>query len=565
MNTLKRTITLLTPLCFSVLSMQAQSTDDLKKAIHAEHYTKAKQLGQNLTKANPGNAENFFYLGKAYLLSGQPDSAQISFDKGIAANPEFALNYVGNGAVQLQDERTAALAGANFTKALSVTKKKDERTHYFIGEAWMNAAKPDYEQALAHFNEAIALNKKNAEVMLAIGDAFHGMARNSEAYSQYVLALERDPGLLAARLRLGVLVKESRAFQESEKQLKAILETDSTYAPAYRELAETYYLWANTERKTYDQNIKKALETYRHYMAYSDNSLESKMRYADFLILAKDYAALEKVANEMAALESKNLRILRYLGYAAYENGNFPESEKALTQFIGEVEPERIIGRDYLYLANSELELGKDSIATLNIIQAVNRDSSLYEDIKPAAKRLYTAKNYRDAASVYELAVKDPESKTLAYDNFYLGMSYYFDYANQYRDSRDTTKSVAAPDTLLLVKADTAFARVTTLSPTSADAWLYRGRINRLLDNEENPQGKMVPFYEKYIELVTAKENYESDARVKSTLIEAYSNLGAFDAKKEDKEAAKAYFTKVLALDPQNAYATSSLEYLAQQ
>jgi hypothetical protein len=40
-------------------------------------------------------------------------------------------------------------------------------------------------------------------------------------------------------------------------------------------------------------NYKIALENYDKYMSFTDYSIQSRMRRADFLILIEDYAALE--------------------------------------------------------------------------------------------------------------------------------------------------------------------------------------------------------------------------------------------------------------------------------
>jgi len=65
----------------------------------------------------------------------------------------------------------------------------------------------------------------------------------------------------------------------------------------------------------------------------------------------------------------------------------------------------------------------------------------------------------------------------------------------------------------LLVQADSAFSKVNTLAPTYALAYLYRARTNRLLDNEKNPKGLSIPFYEKYIEVLSAKPENLTDPK----------------------------------------------------
>ena len=69
-------------------------------------------------------------------------------------------------------------------------------------------------------------------------------------------------------------------------------------------------------------------------MTLTDYSLASRMRHADFLILAGDYKALEIEANKMKELDKVNPRILRYLGYSAYENGNIDVAIQSLESFV---------------------------------------------------------------------------------------------------------------------------------------------------------------------------------------------------------------------------------------
>jgi tetratricopeptide (TPR) repeat protein len=293
------------------------------------------------------------------------------------------------------------------------------------------------------------------------------------------------------------------------------------------------------------------LQFYEKYMDLTDRSLDSRLRHADFLYLAKDFKALETEANEMAKLDNVNPRVLRYLAYSAFENGNFTSSAQALKDFIAKVEPTRLISQDYLYLGRAQM---KDTTqiqeGMANIEKAVGLDSTNAAVMSEIGQALYKSRNYIDAARAYEIAIKNPERSLLDY--YYLGMSYYFTYGAQNTDNLSPSKD-------LLVKADTAFSFLVQKSPTTQAGWQYRGRINRLLD-ENDSQGLAVPYYETYVKLVTIDK---PELAVKSTagLIEAYNYLGSVALRKdEDKEKAKEYFQKILALDPANATAKEVLE-----
>lgn len=533
----------------------AQNLSDAKKAIDAEQYQKAKNDLKALIAAKPEDAGNYFFLGNVYLKTDYPDSAKAAFTKGASANAEYPLNYVGLGAVELGNSNASG-AKASFDKALALLKKKDYDALLYIGKAYTYAPKPDYAKAVEYLEKANVLSKgKDAEVFLALGDAYRGQMKNSEAYSAYRTAFDLDKSMVRAKVELGVINKLAKAFQESVNEFNSVVASNPNYGPVYRELAETYYLWANADQKQYDARIKQALQYYQKYMDLTDRSLESRMRHADFLILAKEYKALEQEAQEMAKLDKANPRIYRYLAYAAFENGHYAESIKALKDFMGKVEPSRLISQDYMYLGRGQIQAGEQAEGIANLKKAVELDSTNAEVMSEIGKTLFSARKYDQAAEIYEIAVKNPKSKTIVYDSFYLGMAHYFDYASKSANKDNP------PSKDILVKADSAFSYVIQRSPTTPDAYLYRGRINRMLDDESNPKGLMVPYYEKFIEVVLTKPNAESDARNKKNLNEAYSNLGAFYMN-SDKTKAKEYFNKALALDPGDTYSSDALKSL---
>lgn len=534
----------------------AQSLTDARKAIDAEQYQKGKAILNSLTSSQPTNAENFFYLGNLYLTTSpiyiRPDyidSAKTAFDKGIAADNEYALNYVGLGAVELAKKGSPK---ANFDKALSLTKKKDHLTDLYIGRAYVNAPTPMISEGLVHLEKAKSLDDKDAQLYLVLGDAYRTLQKNSEAFSAYRNAFELDKTFLRSKVELGKINKMSKAFPEANEEFKSVIALDPNYGPAYRELAETYYLWAWDSKKEYSDRMQQALQYYEKYMDLTDRSLDSRLRHADFLFLAKDFKSLEREANEMAKLDKVNPRVLRYLAYSAFENGNYASTAQALKEFIAKVEPTRIISQDYLYLGRAQMQdTTMLSEGMANIMKAVELDSTNAVVMSEIGQNLYKAKKYIDAAQAYEIAIKNPERSLLDY--YYLGMSYYFTYGDQKANNMNPPKD-------LLVKADSAFSYLVQRSPTTQAGWQYRGRINRLLDDENDSQGLAVPFYEKYVNLVTV-EKPELAAKSSVGLIEAYNYLGSVAARKDgDNVKAKEYFDKVLTLDPANVTATQAVK-----
>lgn len=540
-------------------SVFAQDLEQAKKAIDAEQYDKAKKILKALVKTNPDNGKNFFYLGDVYLRASETDSAMIFFNKGIASKDRGTLNLIGLGQIDL-DNKKAAAAQDNFNKAAANIKKKDVDELLLIARAYVNSENPDYKKGVEAAKKVLLIDDKNAQAYYVLGNAYFGDKNTNEAFSAYRNAYDLDNSLLAAKMKLAAITKNAKAFGEAVNSFQEIVKINPNYGPVYRELAETYSFWAQSEPAKYNEYIAKALGYYEKYMSLTDYSVDSRMRHADFLILAKDYKALEKEANEMKKLDKVNPRIYRYLGYAAYENGNFAESSKALTEFFAKVEPKRIIARDYLYLGLTKMAEAKKADGTYDdkifsegvaeMHKAVDKDPVIANELNPLGQKMFKEKLYKNAAKLFEVAIKNPKSKNYLYDNFYLGYALYFDY-----DEKTSPKDQ-------LTKADAAFSKVIEVSPTTQDAYFYKARVN---DAMETPESKKVALaaYEEYVKIVNTKGDAEkAKPATKKNLIEAYTFVGAHYANSSEKAKAIENLEKLIALDPANAYAVKTLKAL---
>ncbi len=552
MNTLKIfSIALLTS-----ATVHAQDIELAKKAIDAEQYEKAKSMLKSIIQAKPSNGKASFLLGTIYLKQNIEDSAAVAFQKGLSASEGAKFNAIGLGQMDL-DKGDATAAKSKFDMVAKDLKKKDFEEYVYIAKAYMNAEKPNFKSAIEVLLKAKTLNPNAAEVQLALGDAYYGDKNQNEAYASYRSAYSIDASLIRAKMQLGVLLKGAKAYTEAIKAFDEVIKIDSNYGPVYRELAETYYLWGNNEPKKYTENISKALGYYEKYMSMTDYSLTSRMRHADFLILAKDYKALEVEANQMKQLDKVNPRILRYLGYSAYENGNTDAAITALTDFTTRG-TNKLIARDYLYLGLAKLKkaTGVDgktvdtnllSAASADIRKAVELEPTMVNELNEVGKKYFTLKSYKVAASIFEIAISNPNSKNYLEDNVYFGLCSY---------TENKGKDATTIDKVSLGKADVAMDNVLVANPNYQEAYLYKARINNILDLDE----KMAINYQKFIDMVLAKGN-EEVTKNKKKITESYNAIAAYYAN-TDKAKAKEFFNKTLALEPTDSYALESLKIL---
>lgn len=535
----------------------AQDIKEARKAIDAEQFQKAKSLLKSIIKAKPSDGEANFVLGNIYLNQSVVDSAKIYYLNGLEASDRKNLNYIGLGQIDLDSKNTAS-AQANFGLATKDMKRKDVEEYIYIGKAYINSNNPDYASAITSLKRALAIEPQNATALLTIGDAYYGANNQNDAYKAYRDAFTADPTLLRAKMQLGVLLKGAKSYDEAIKAFNEVIAINASYGPVYRELAETYYKWARNKPSTAKTNLQNAITNYEKYLSLTDYSLDSKMRHADFLILVKDYKSLETVANKMIAEDKVNPRIFRYLGYSAYENGNIDVALKSLEDYV-KVPTNKVIAKDYLYLGFAKIKKGTGADGVVeatafdaglaDIKKAVEMEPLAVEDLGDFGKELFGKKQYNQAAAIYELTATNAEQKNYLNDNVYYGISLYYANAN---------KANGAADAAALAKADAAFDRVLVASPTYDEAYLYKGRINNLLEKDD----LIIKNYEEYVAKTTAKgaEELAKPATVKK-VVEAYNSIGAAYAN-TDKVKAVEYFNKSLVLDPTNAYATQSVKAL---
>lgn len=537
-------------------SVFAQSLADAKKAIDAEKYQKAKAMLKNLTVTQAKEDENFFQLGWVYLLQDYIDSAKTVFNQGIAANPKSALNYVGLG-VAARLSKDNAGATSNFNTAMGFTGKKDSKPWLYMGRGYLMLlpntkaiTTADANAAKAALEKGKLANPKDAEVALELGNAFRSQRETAQAYENYTLASELDPKLPAVKVAQGVLYSNARNFDGAIEEYKKALAIDPNYGPAYREWAETALNSSFENRATASAKIKEGLEQYKKYMSLTDESDETLMRYADFLINAGEYKELQEVAAKLAKSAGANARVWRYLGYAAYENKKYQQGREAMNNWFSKAGPTRILPRDYFYRGRLEVATQDTAAAVESLKKAADLDSAMIEPAYNEIINIHKARrDYLSTARSYEGMIERMRSKSPIVNYIYQGIYYYNSFSSK------------NPDSTLLIKADSAFSRgnqklIAAGGKPNGDALIYRGRIANIKEPSDGTTiiGYAKPFYDKYIELVEPTFNLEKASRTeKIYLPEAYTYNGRY-ALYHDKDEAKAeeFYNKAKAIDPAN-------------
>jgi len=503
--------------CCGFIQAAFAQKDAAVKAYNYENYRTAANAFKTLV-ATESTGENYYYLGNAYGFLGKWDSARWAYDLGIKADAKYGPNYAGMAKAYLSQNNTTK-AQEYFGMAKSTTNaNKDVNYYNWLGEAWVNSANPNPQEAINILNKGKDINYKDGNTYFLLGEAYYKMSKGGDAVNNYDLALQYNPALIKSNVRIGNVWSDAHRYAEALAAYQKALAADPNYAPALRGLADLYYMTAQ-----YD----KAKETFGQYMKVGE--MNDDMRYRQILLsfLNKDYATVQTQATDLLQRDSSKLVMRRLLAYSAYETGSYDQGYNQLSTFLRRSDTSKIISSDYEYLGKFQRRQGNDSLAALSYERAIRLDTSRKALYDTLATMFYGKKNYTQAAKYYNVKIANSKKPAIQ-DYFSLGRAYYFDSA--------------------FAKADSAFMRVTELSPTWPVGYVWRARAALSLDNPDKPQGLASPYYQKVIETAAT-----DSVKYKREMIEALKYFGNLNTLNENYDEAMKYYNRVLAISPDEA------------
>jgi tetratricopeptide (TPR) repeat protein len=309
--------------------------------------------------------------------------------------------------------------------------------------------------------------------------------------------------------------------------------------------------------------------------------LEAKIRYADFLVYARQYDDLKVVSEELAKNPSVDPKIYRYLGYIAFQKAkDYPKALEYLNQMFSKMEKDRVIPLDYMYLGMSEIAanspkpaadgtagvLTAENTANIqkgiaDIKKAIDLDKELLGETAELAFAKYQEQELQTAASLFELVASYKDNKTYLFDaNYYAGEAYYQIGAKEDAGSKNEEQVVVNQELrdkaiADLQKAQTFLSVIESTDNKEAqdkyliNALYYKAFAALTADNLEQPKGDFVVPFQKLIEAINQRGAQEKN---KNYLIDANTYIGLYYYVKQDLPKAKESFQKVLAIDPTN-------------
>lgn len=528
---------------FSVLSCGfsfAQSLQDGINKTENERFTESKAAFDALISKEPNNgayyfykAENFFEWSQVDKAPEYIDSAKAVWSKGITLDPENPLSIVAQGKIQWLNN-DAVGAKATFTKALSATKSKNAEVMRGIAETYIESPVQSLDDAITVLNSAIKLDPKNEDSQLLMGDALLAKTPDnaSEAIKYYNEVLKINPKSPRGIVRVANIYRRAQNWETANDYYKEAISIDPTYAPAYRENAELYFLFGSGALAI--QNWEKYLEL--------NNGNEARYRYASSLYIAGQYCDAIKQIESLQSVNYNNYFMERILAFSYYECNKADGIDvatatsnglKALERYFGIVPSDKIIFEDYKYKGMLLSLSGSDSLAIIELSKGYELNPTAHEILGEIGKLYFKAKKYDKVIEVYNKKKSVSDLKGLEY--YDLGRSYYYGPKNY-------------------IAADSAFAKLNELSNTYYPGFLWRARVTYFVDTVQTNYSQK-PYYEKVYELITADDKNTKFG--KTAFIESAKYLGRYYSldvsPAKDITKAKEFWTKIIEIDPNDA------------
>lgn len=520
--------------------------------VEGVEYFKADQLDnarelleRNMNNPGTDKAIANFYLGEIALENGDIAKAASYFEKGIAANPDYGYNYVGQGAVALK--KGEIKLAENLFKQGEGKVKKDPAMQVEIARAYYYADPVAYaKQIEKRLEKARRINQMAPEVFIFEGDQLKDQKKWGEAGSKYEMAANNNPTGSDAYVKYANLFTQVNP-DYAIKMLQQLLAQNPTSALGQRELANAYY-----NKKAY----KEAAAEYGKYVKNPNHFKQDEDRYAFLLFYGQDFKGGYDYASQLLAANPRNFTAQRYQFMNAAQLKDMQDQLLPMAQALYEAHQKNPANKfapiDYTLIADefdrAAKPLAKDDPNRMKYLEesvsVLNEAMKDFPDNAQFNKQLsfvYIDENdFVKAADAYKGYLKKLEEP--GYNDF-VQQAIFSYFAGV--DSKEKDMAVANANFDDAVSfADKALSIMENYKPVK-----IKGDVAKQRADKAEISSAAVPLY---LESVALLEKASDPSRYASDAKDLYLYLGNYYYSKKEDAKAKEFFEKYLNYDPNN-------------
>lgn len=517
------------------LTATAQTHVEGAEYYNADQFENAKELLlRSLNNPGTDKAVSDYYLGLVSIDENNTAQARKYFQDGIAANPEYAYNYVGLGRLLLKEGDKKG-AEESFKQAEKLAKK-DAALHVAIARAYDSVDPVLYAKQITNkIEKARKTNANSPEVYIFEGDQLKEQKKFGEAGAKYEMAANTDNNATQAYVKyanLFTMVNPEYAIT----MLNKLLEVNPQSALGQRELAIAYY-----NGKDYTNAAKE----YGKYVQNPSHFKQDENRYAFLLFYGGDYQKGYDYASKLLSEDPGNFTAQRYqfmnaAQIPAMSDKLLPMAEALLAAHRAKPADNKFAAIDYTLIAD-ELSKAKRADEAISVIEEGIKempDNAAFN--KDLAMKYVDAGNITGAAKAYEGYLAKVEKPS--YNDYVQQATFSFYAAVENKENQPVADKFFA-DT------EKYAGLAAEILPDNYKPVKFLGDIAKQKATKETVESAAVPMYTKAIELLEASQDpsrYKSDAK------DMYNYMGNYYLSIKDIPHAKEYFNKYLQYDPNN-------------
>lgn len=470
----------------------------------------------------------YLFLGALLTVISAPAMAQVSVDDAVKT---------------IKTSKDAKAVEATVKQAFKLVKKNAEEVAKF-GRAYLDVK--DTLNAKKYADLAIKANKNSAAGYILRGDIEVYNDNPGEAAGWYQNASYFDPKCAEAYKKYAFIYR-GRDPKQAVATLEKLREVDPTY-PVDAEAGHIYYMSA-TKNSAY---MPLALESYDKVQLSDLAKMESyyMTEYALVTFASQKNEKSKQIAEYGLQSKPRNAGYNRLALYNSVELKQWDDAVKYVDLLFNQSDSVEATANDYKFAALAFT--GKE-----NHQEAINYYQKQFDATEEAEAKATVLKNISDEYR----ALGDLDNALAKYEEFLklnpkASANDFAGFANIYRNM--AADKTGADQQACVDKAISIYKDMIEKFPTSADySNFMAARTIQILDPDQK-KGLAKPFYEA---LATSIETAGiKDDTDKTRIKEAYTYLGIYLFKiKNDNAAAKPYFDKLIAVDPENALAKQVL------
>lgn len=378
---------------------QPEELTDAESAIDKKDYVSAETLLQAFVQHDPTNYVAWFDLGFVENALGKVDQSIAAYRKSVAAKPDVFESNLNLG---LQLAKTQQPDAGTFLRAATQLKPTANVTEGLY-RAWLALARTveqsNREEALSAYRKASAIQPKEAEPHLSIGELFQRGNNIADAESEYRQALALDPHSPDALAGLADIYMKAHRFPEAEECLRKLLVEEPDSAAVHLQLANVLVAAQKTDA---------AISELQAGLKLTPHNEDAEGQLADLYVTAGKSELADAAYRQLLAAHPNDAELHRRLGETLLTEKKFPQAQQ---EFATAIKLNPNLGEAYGGLAFAAGE-NKDYALAIGALDARSR---LLPDIPIVyflrASAYDHLRDFKQAATNYRLFLNSAQGK----------------------------------------------------------------------------------------------------------------------------------------------------------